>query len=136
LPRIDDLLDRLSGAKFFSKVDLKSAFHQFRMKEEDIPKTAISTRHGHFEWLVMPFGLCNAPATMQSTVNGIFHDLHDKFVETFIDDIAVYSSTMEEHERHLRTVLQRLRDNKLYAKLGKNALFRGKMSFLGHVVSR
>jgi hypothetical protein len=116
LPRIDDLLDQLQGARVFSKVDLRSGYHQVRVKEEDIPKTAFRTR---YEFLVMSFGLTNAPAVFMDTMNRVFHDYLDQFTVVFIDDILIYSKMSEEHKEHLRKVLERLRSEKLYAKLEK-----------------
>uniref|UniRef100_A0A2N9F2L4 RNA-directed DNA polymerase n=1 Tax=Fagus sylvatica TaxID=28930 RepID=A0A2N9F2L4_FAGSY len=117
LPRIDDLFDQLQGAQVFSKIDLRSGYHQLKIKSEDIPKTAFRTRYGHYEFLVMPFGLTNAPAVFMDLMNRVFHEYLDRFVIVFIDDILVYSKSLEEHEDHLRIVLQILRDKKLYAKL-------------------
>nr|GEZ09454.1 putative polyprotein [Tanacetum cinerariifolium] len=135
LPRIDDLFDQLQGAKFFFKIDLKSGYHLFQVKEQDIPKTAFRTRYGHYEFLVMPFGLTNAPAVFMDLMNHIFHEYLDKFVLVFIDDILVYSKTKEEHEEHLRIVMRTLRQEKLYTKFSKCEFWLGQVAFLGHIVS-
>ncbi|GJW75286.1 putative reverse transcriptase domain-containing protein [Tanacetum coccineum] len=135
LPRIDDLFDQLQGAKYFSKIDLRSGYHQLRVKEQDISKTAFRTRYGHYEFLVMPFGLTNAPAVFMDLMNRVFHEFLDKFVIVFIDDILVFSKSKEEHEEHLRTVLQILRQEKLYAKFSKCEFWLSKVAFLGHIVS-
>nr|GEY01865.1 retrotransposon protein, putative, Ty3-gypsy subclass [Tanacetum cinerariifolium] len=135
LPQIDDLFDQLQGAKFFSKIDLKSGYHQLRVKEQDIPKTAFRTRYGHYEFLVMPFGLTNTPAVFMDLINRIFHEYLDKFVIVFIDDILVYSKTNEEHEEHLRIVLGDLHQEKLYVKFLKCEFWLGQVDFLGHIVS-
>nr|GEU41945.1 putative reverse transcriptase domain-containing protein [Tanacetum cinerariifolium] len=135
LHRIDDLFDQLQGAKFLSKIDLKSRYHQLRVKEQDITKTAFRTRYGHYEFLVMPFCLTNAPTVFMDLMNRIFHEYLDKFVIVFIDDILVYSKTKEEHEEHLRIVLGTLRQEKLYAKFSKCKFWLGQVVFLGHIVS-
>nr|GEZ23958.1 putative reverse transcriptase domain-containing protein [Tanacetum cinerariifolium] len=135
LPQIDDLFDQLQGAKFFFKIDLKSSYHQLRVKEQDIPKTAFRTRYGHYEFLVMPFGLTNALAVFMDLMNRIFHEYLDKFVIVFIEDILVYSKTKEEHEEHLCIVLGTLCQEKLYAKFSKCEFWLGQVAFLGHIVS-
>jgi hypothetical protein len=135
LPRIDELLDRLLGAKYFSKIDLRSGYHQVRIAEEDVPKTAFRTRYGHYEFLVMPFGLTNAPATFMHLMQQTFRKHLDDFVIIFLDDVLVYSRSKEEHDKHLRIVLETLRENKLYAKLSKCEFYSKEISFLGHVIN-
>ena len=103
----------------FSKIDLRSGYHHLRIKDEDIPKTAFKTRYGHYEFMVMSFGLTNASATFMDLMNRVFKDYLDWFVIVFIDEILIYSSSEEEHEYHLRLVLQRLREHQLYAKFSK-----------------
>ncbi|KAL0536641.1 hypothetical protein IC582_025599 [Cucumis melo] len=136
LPRIDDLFDQLQGATVFSKIDLRSGYHQLRIKDEDIPKTAFRSRYGHYEFIVMSFGLTNAPAVFMDLMNRVFREFLDTFVIVFIDDILIYSKTEAEHEEHLRMVLKTLRDNKLYAKFSKCEFWLKQVSFLGHVVSK
>lgn len=136
LPRIDDLFDQLQGAQCFSKIDLRSGYHQLRIRNEDVPKTAFRTRYGHYEFLVLSFGLTNAPAAFMDMMNRVFRPFIDKFVIVFIDDILVYSRSREEHEQHLRLVLQTLRDHQLYGKFLKSEFWLETVGFLGHVVSK
>uniref|UniRef100_A0A2N9G885 RNA-directed DNA polymerase n=1 Tax=Fagus sylvatica TaxID=28930 RepID=A0A2N9G885_FAGSY len=136
LPRIDDLFDQLQGAMQFSKIDLSSGYHQLKVKKDDVPKTAFRTRYGHYEFLVMPFGLTNAPAIFMDLMNRVFQTYLNQFVVVLIDDILIYSKSLEEHEQHLRVVLQTLRDHKLYAKLKKCEFWLERVAFLGHVISK
>ncbi|GKB13006.1 putative reverse transcriptase domain-containing protein [Tanacetum coccineum] len=122
LPRIDDLFDQLQGSQSFSKIDLRSRYHQLRVRKDDIPKTAFRTRYGHFEFTVMPFGLKNAPAVFMDLMNRVCRPYLDKFVIVFIDDILIFSRTMEEHEMHLGLILELLKKEKLYAKFSKTLL--------------
>ncbi|CAH1449799.1 unnamed protein product [Lactuca virosa] len=134
LPRIDDLFDQLQGANYFSKIDLRSGYHQLRVHENDVPKTTFRTRYGHYEFVVMPFGLTNAPAIFMDLMNRVCRPFLDKFVIVFIDDILVYSRSEEDHRQHLRQVLETLRAEKLYAKFSKCEFWIRKVTFLGHVV--
>lgn len=134
LPRIEELFDRLRGAKYFSKIDLRSGYHQVRIHPDDIHKTAFRTRYGHFEFLVLPFGLTNAPATFMHLMQSIFSPHLDHFVIVFLDDILIYSKSLDDHEKHVRCVLELLRKHHLYGKLSKCEFFKTSVSFLGHVV--
>jgi hypothetical protein len=136
LPRIDVLFDQLVGAKVFSKIDLRSGYHQIKIHASDIPRTAFSTRYGLYEFLVMSFGLTNAPAYFMYLMNSVFMPELDKFVVVFIDDILVYSKNEDEHTVHLHIVLQRLRDHRLYAKLSKCDFWLREIKFLGHTISQ
>ena len=136
LPHIDELFDQTKGARYYSKIDLRSGYHQVRIAEEDVNKTAFRTRYGHFEFLVLPFGLTNAPATFMHLMQSIFRPWLDQFVIVFLDDILIYSQTIEEHEKHIRQVLDVLRQNQLYGKLKKCEFFRKEISFLGHTLSQ
>ncbi|KAJ9547259.1 hypothetical protein OSB04_019802 [Centaurea solstitialis] len=134
LPRIDDLFDQLQGASFFSKIDLRSGYHQLRVHEEDVHKTAFRTRYGHYEFMVMPIGLAIAPAVFMDLMNRLCRPYLDKFVIAFIDDILIYSRSKGEYEQHLRLVLELLRDQKLYAKFSKCKFWIREVHFLGHVI--
>ena len=119
LPRIDDLFDQLRGARVYSKIDLRTSYHQLRVREEDIPKTAFRTRYRHFEFTVMPFGLTNALAAFMDLMHRVFQPYLDQFVVVFVDNILIYSQFEEEHKDNLRIVLQALREHQLYAKCSK-----------------
>ncbi|GJS48759.1 putative reverse transcriptase domain-containing protein [Tanacetum coccineum] len=134
LPRIDDLFDQLQGSSVYSKIDLRSGYHQLRIREEDIPITAFRTRYGHYEFQVMPFGLTNAPAVFMDLMNRVCKPYLDKFVIVFIDDILIYSKNKEEHGEHLKTILNLLRSEKLYAKFLKCDFWLDSVQFLGHVI--
>ncbi|KAL2243565.1 UNVERIFIED_CONTAM: Retrovirus-related Pol polyprotein from transposon [Sesamum indicum] len=136
LPWIDNLLDQLKGATVFSKIDLRSGYWQLQIEENSIPKTAFRTRYGHYEFVIMPFGLTNAPAAFMDLMNKTLQPFLDQFVIVFIDDILIYSSSPEEHEQHLRTILQILREKQLYGKFSKCEFWMEKIAFLGHVVSK
>ena len=135
LPRIDDLLDRLGKARHFTTLDLASGYHQIAVKEADIPKTAFRTQRGQFEFVVMPFGVTNAPSTFQRMMNEIFKEEMDKFVLVYLDDILVFSATLEEHIEHIRKTLDKLKKAKLYARLHKCAFFQRQVEYLGYDVS-
>jgi hypothetical protein len=132
LPLMDELFDRVAGAQFFSTIDLRNGFHQIAIRPEDREKTAFRTRLGHYEYTVLPMGLCNAPGTFMQLMNTVFADMLDKSVLCFLDDILIFSKTEEEHERHLREVLSRLRKQQLYVKMSKCAFMQREVAFLGH----
>ncbi|GJW59278.1 putative reverse transcriptase domain-containing protein [Tanacetum coccineum] len=134
LPRIDDLFDQLQGSSVYSKIDLRSGYHQLRVQEEDIPKTAFRTRYGHYEFQVMPFGLTNAPAVFMDLMNQVCKPYLDKFVIVFIDDILIYSKNKQEHNEHLKLILELLKKEELYAKFSKCEFWIPKVQFLGHVI--
>ena len=135
LPRIDDLFDQLKDASVFSKIDLQSRYHQLRIKDADVHNTTFRTQYGHYEFLVMPFGLTNAPAAFMDLMNCVFRLYVDRFIVVFIDDILVYSKDREDHDTHLRGVLETLRKEQLYAKLRKCEFWLREESFLGHIIS-
>jgi hypothetical protein len=136
LPRIDDLFDQLCGACVFSKIDLRSGYHQLKIRECDLPKTAFISRYGLHEYMVLSFWLTNAPAYFMYLMNKVFIKYLDKFVVVFINDILAYSRSEEEHEEHLRLVLQKLRDHRLYVKLSKCEFWLKQIAFLGHIISK
>jgi hypothetical protein len=136
LPRIDDLFDKLHGVCVFSKIDLRLGYHQLKIRECDIWKTAFILRYGLYEYTVISFGLTNAPAYFMYLMNKVFMEYLDKFVVVFIDDILVYSRSEEEHEDHLCLVLKKLRDHRLYAKLSKCEFWLKQVTFLGHIISK
>jgi hypothetical protein len=136
LPRIEYLFDQLRGANVFSKIDLRSGYHQLRIRPSDIPKTTSITKYGIYEFMVMSFRLMNAPAYFMYLMNNVFMDYLDKFVVVFIDDSLIYSQNEQEHEEHLRKVLQRLRNCQLYAKLSKCEFWISGVLFLGHIINR
>nr|GFB51663.1 putative reverse transcriptase domain-containing protein [Tanacetum cinerariifolium] len=119
LPRIDDLFDQLQGSSVYSKINLRYGYHQLRVRDEDIPKTAFRTRYGHYEFQVMPFGLTNAPAVFMNLMNRVCRPYLDKFMIVFIDDILIYSKTKEEHDAHFRLILELLKKEELYVKFSK-----------------
>jgi len=135
LPRIDEMFEQLHGSTIFSKLDLASGYHQIRMHEDSIEKTAFKTKYGHYEYVVMPFGLTNAPATFQCVMNSILAPYLDRFVIVYLDDILVYSKNQDEHIRHLRTVLQVLREHKFYCKRSKCLFGVSQVEYLGHLLT-
>ncbi|GKE98216.1 putative reverse transcriptase domain-containing protein, partial [Tanacetum coccineum] len=134
LPRIDDLFDQLQGSSVYSKIDLRSGYHQLRVREEYIPKTAFRTRYGHYEFQVMPFYLTNAHVVFMDLMNRVCKPYLDKFVIVFIDDILIYSKNKQEHEEHLKLILELLKKDELYAKFSKCEFWIPKVQFLGHVI--
>ncbi|GKE23690.1 putative reverse transcriptase domain-containing protein [Tanacetum coccineum] len=134
LPKIDDLFDQLQGSSVYSKIDLRSGYHQLRVRDEDILKTAFRTRYGHYEFQVMAFGLTNAPAVFMDLMNRVCKPYLDKFMIVFMDDILIFSRNKEEHEDHLRTILELLKKLKFYAKFSKCDFWIRMVQFLGHVI--
>jgi hypothetical protein len=135
IPRIEDLFDQIKGASIFLKIDLILGYHQLKIQESDIPKTAFHTRYRLYEYTVMFFGLTNVSAYFMYLMNKVFMKYLDKFVVVFIDDILIFSKMEEEHEKHLRMVLEKLRSNQLYAKFSKCEFWLTEVAFLGHVIS-
>ncbi|GJZ34859.1 putative reverse transcriptase domain-containing protein [Tanacetum coccineum] len=135
LPRIDDLFDQLQGSSIYSKINLISGYHQLRVRDEDIPKTAFRTRYGHYKFQVMPFGLTNAHAVFMDLMNRMCKPYLDKFVIVFIDDILIYSRNKEEHTNHLRIILKLLKKEKLYAKFSKCDFWIHIVQFLRHLIN-
>lgn len=135
MPLIEEIMEELAGSKYFAKLDMKSGYHQVRMKPEDEYKTAFKTHHGHYQFKVMPFGLTNAPATFQCLTNDVLAPFPRKFVMVFLDDILIYSPTLEDHLVHLQQVLEKLRQHKLYMKLSKCTFAQTQVEYLGHVIS-
>ncbi|GJX73073.1 putative reverse transcriptase domain-containing protein [Tanacetum coccineum] len=136
LPMIDDLFDQLQGSSVYSKIDLRSGYHQLRVRDEDIPKTAFKTRYRHYEFQVMPFGLTNAPVVFMDLMNRVCKPYLDKFLIVFIDDILIYPRNKEEHANHLRIILELLRKEKLYVKFSKHDFWISIVQFLGHLIDR
>ena len=134
-PRIDDLFDQLKSAKYFNKIDLRTRYNQLRVREEDVPNTAFKTRYGHYEFLVIPFGLTNFPVAFMNLMNRICRAYLDQFVIVFVDDFLIYPRSLEEHKQHLVTTLRILRRHQLYGKLDKSEFWLTEMNFLSHVVS-
>ncbi|GJS78008.1 putative reverse transcriptase domain-containing protein [Tanacetum coccineum] len=134
LPKIDDLFDQLQGSSVYLKIDMRSGYHQLRVREDDIPKTAFRTRYGHYEVQVMPFGLTNAPAVFMDLINRVCKPYLDKFFIVFIDDILIYSKSKQEHEEHLKLILELLKKEELYTNFSKCEFWIPKVQFLGHVI--
>lgn len=135
MPLVDEILDELAGTSYFSKLDMRSGYHQVRMKKGEEHKTAFKTHHGHFEFRVMPFGLTNAPATFQCIMNDILSPFLRKFVLVFLDDILVYSPTLQDHVLHLTQLLSKLREHQLFMKRSKCSFAQHQLEYLGHIIS-
>lgn len=136
LPRIDNLFDQLQGTLVFSKIDLRSKYHQLRVRESDIPKTAFRIQYEHYKFVLMSFGLTNTSVAFTDLMNQMFRPYLDSFMIAFIDDMLVYSKSEADHVRHLRTVLQRLREEKLYSKFSKCEFWLESVTFLGYMVTK
>ena len=135
VPHSDDLINHTAGSTIFTKLDLRSAFHQLLIRPSDIPKSAITTIFGNYEWLVMPFDMANSPSSWQAIVNSIFCDLLGDYVVVYLDDILIYSKTRESHIHHVTEVLERLQKHQLYVKLSKSIFFTNRVEFLGHILT-
>lgn len=135
MPCIDELFDQLIGARYFSKIDLRSGYHQVRIREQDIPKTAFRTRFGHYKFLVMRFGLTNAPTPFMTLMDTVLCPYLEKFIVVFLDNILVYSQTHKEHKEHLRSVFELMRQHALFAKESKCVFFAKEIQYLGHIIS-
>jgi hypothetical protein len=135
MPIIEEILDELAGAKYFTKLDMKSGYHQVRVKEEDQFKTAFKTHHGHYQFKVMPFGLTNAPSTFQCLMNELLKPYLRKFVMVFLDDILIYSPTLAQHEEHIQQVLEILKVHQIYLKRSKCSFAKTSLEYLGHIIS-
>lgn len=136
IPTVDDMIDELHGAKDFTKLDFRAGYHQIRVHPEDIHKMAFQTHNSHYEYLVMPFGLCNAPSTFQATMNSIFKPILRKFVLVFFDDILIYSCSWEMHLEHVQVVLQILQNHQFFFKRSKCSFGQTKIEYLGHFISQ
>jgi hypothetical protein len=134
MPVVDELLDELAGTKLFSKLDLRAGYHQIRMVDADEAKTAFKTHSGQYQFRLMPFGLTNAPATFQCTMNLIFAPYVRKFLLVFMDDILVYSKSMEDHVEHLKVVFQTLQQHQFFVKYSKCSFAQNKLEYLGHII--
>ena len=135
MPIMEEILEELSGSKYFTKLDMKSGYHQVRIKPEDEYKTAFKTHQGHYQFRVMPFGLTNAPATFQCLMNDVLAPFLRKFVMVFLDDILIYSPSLSAHIDHLRQVLDKLREHNLYMKLSKCSFAKWQLHYLRHIIS-